>query len=73
MLCFASIQNGFEGFMEKFSALDQRINRSTFGRVFRLDGSGHVSCRYTASTTSHQDRLQAIQGMQSKSRMHPLR
>lgn len=27
----------------KIHALDERINRSTFGRVFRLDGSGHVS------------------------------
>ncbi|XXH00439.1 hypothetical protein Hte_006784 [Hypoxylon texense] len=25
----------------KIHALDERINRSTFGRVFRLDGSGH--------------------------------
>ncbi|KAH8161366.1 hypothetical protein CIB48_g6879 [Xylaria polymorpha] len=38
---FAFIQNGFEKTKEKLSALDQRINRSTFGRVFRLDGSGH--------------------------------
>jgi hypothetical protein len=24
-------------------AIDVRVSRSTFGRVFRLDGSGHVS------------------------------
>lgn len=29
------------------ATLDQRINESTFGRVFRLDGSGHVSYHYT--------------------------
>ncbi|TRX92976.1 hypothetical protein FHL15_006114 [Xylaria flabelliformis] len=38
---FAFIQNGFEKTKEKVSAWDQRINRSTFGRVFRLEGSGH--------------------------------
>ncbi|KAI1768707.1 xanthine/uracil permease family protein-like protein [Hypoxylon sp. FL1150] len=27
--------------LAKVHALDERINRSTFGRVFRLDGSGH--------------------------------
>ncbi|KAI1468927.1 permease family-domain-containing protein [Daldinia caldariorum] len=27
--------------MNKISTIDERINRSTFGRVFRLDGSGH--------------------------------
>lgn len=32
--------------MAKFAAIDDRINASTFGRVFRLDGSGHVSYRY---------------------------
>ncbi|TGJ83411.1 hypothetical protein E0Z10_g5353 [Xylaria hypoxylon] len=41
MLCLPSMQNGFEKFTEKLSALDKRINRSTFGRVFRLEGSGH--------------------------------
>ncbi|KAI0201032.1 xanthine/uracil permease family protein-like protein [Astrocystis sublimbata] len=34
-------RNGFEKTKEKLSAWDQRINRSTFGRVFRLEGSGH--------------------------------
>lgn len=29
--------------MSKLGALDEAINRSTFGRVFRLDGCGHVS------------------------------
>ncbi|KAI1750107.1 xanthine/uracil permease family protein-like protein [Xylaria castorea] len=38
---FAFIQNGFEKTKEKLSALEQRINRSTFGRIFRLEGSGH--------------------------------
>ncbi|RYC62674.1 hypothetical protein CHU98_g3531 [Xylaria longipes] len=38
---FTFVQNGFEKTKERFSALDQRINRSTFGRVFRLEGSGH--------------------------------
>ncbi|KAI0407480.1 xanthine/uracil permease family protein-like protein [Xylaria palmicola] len=38
---FGPIQNGFERLKEKCSALDKRINRSTFGRVFRLEGSGH--------------------------------
>ncbi|KAI0865640.1 xanthine/uracil permease family protein-like protein [Xylaria cubensis] len=38
---FAFIQNGFEKTKEKISTWDQRINRSTFGRVFRLEGSGH--------------------------------
>lgn len=26
------------------SSFDTKISKSTFGRVFRLDGSGHVSC-----------------------------
>lgn len=29
--------------VDKTVVLEDRINRSTFGRVFRLDGSGHVS------------------------------
>ncbi|KAL7625551.1 hypothetical protein AAE478_004771 [Parahypoxylon ruwenzoriense] len=34
--------NGFiDKWMAKFASVDDRINRSTFGRVFRLDGSGH--------------------------------
>jgi AGZA family xanthine/uracil permease-like MFS transporter len=28
---------------EHVKALDYKVSRSTFGRVFRLDGSGHVS------------------------------
>ncbi|KAI1111757.1 xanthine/uracil permease family protein-like protein [Nemania sp. NC0429] len=36
-----SVQNGFEKAKERLSSIDQRINRSTFGRVFRLEGSGH--------------------------------
>lgn len=28
---------------------DLKVSRSTFGRVFRLDGSGHVSCVYLIS------------------------
>ncbi|KAK6062389.1 permease [Seiridium cupressi] len=30
-----------QGILDKFSDIEDRINRSTFGRVFRLDGSGH--------------------------------
>ncbi|GAP87583.2 putative inner membrane protein yieg [Rosellinia necatrix] len=37
----ALFQDCFEGLATKLSSLEQRINRSTFGRVFRLDGSGH--------------------------------
>ena len=29
--------------MNKVASIEDRINGSTFGRVFRLDGSGHVS------------------------------
>lgn len=29
--------------MNKLASFEDRINSSTFGRVFRLDGSGHVS------------------------------
>ncbi|KAI1319185.1 xanthine/uracil permease family protein-like protein [Xylariaceae sp. FL0255] len=36
-----SIQDGLDRVMAKISDIDKRINRSTFGRVFRLDGSGH--------------------------------
>lgn len=28
--------------LDKFADVEDRINQSTFGRVFRLDGSGHV-------------------------------
>ncbi|KAI8627711.1 xanthine/uracil permease family protein-like protein [Xylariaceae sp. FL1651] len=36
-----SVQKGLEKLRTKLSALDQRINQSTFGRIFRLEGSGH--------------------------------
>jgi hypothetical protein len=45
---FTYIQDGIENVKERFSIIDRRINRSTFGRVFRLEGSGHVSCHYAA-------------------------
>lgn len=41
---FTFIQDGIENVKGRFSIIDRRINRSTFGRVFRLEGSGHVSC-----------------------------
>jgi hypothetical protein len=28
--------------LDRFADVEDRINQSTFGRVFRLDGSGHV-------------------------------
>lgn len=31
------------GLVEYVQSVNDRINRSTFGRVFRLKGSGHVS------------------------------
>lgn len=30
--------------VEGISSIDARVNSSTFGRIFRLNGSGHVSC-----------------------------
>ncbi|KAI0876594.1 xanthine/uracil permease family protein-like protein [Hypoxylon argillaceum] len=38
---FTFIQDGIENVKGRFSIIDRRINRSTFGRVFRLEGSGH--------------------------------
>jgi hypothetical protein len=28
--------------LDKFASLEDRINQSAIGRIFRLDGSGHV-------------------------------
>jgi hypothetical protein len=44
-----AVHDGLEKVTEGLSALEQRINRSTFGRVFRLEGSGHVSCSLLTS------------------------
>ncbi|KAI1176145.1 xanthine/uracil permease family protein-like protein [Nemania sp. FL0916] len=41
MSLLTSVRYGSKKARETFSALDQRISQSTFGRVFRLDGSGH--------------------------------
>ncbi|KAI1349559.1 xanthine/uracil permease family protein-like protein [Xylaria sp. FL0043] len=41
MISSASIHDGFEIAKEKLSTLEKKINRSTFGRIFRLEGSGH--------------------------------
>ncbi|KAI1812235.1 xanthine/uracil permease family protein-like protein [Poronia punctata] len=38
---FVAIHDGLERTKDRLSSLEQRINRSTFGRVFRLEGSGH--------------------------------
>ncbi|KAI1487505.1 xanthine/uracil permease family protein-like protein [Biscogniauxia mediterranea] len=38
---WASLKKGTRKFLGKLHAVDERINQSTFGRVFRLDGSGH--------------------------------
>ncbi|CAJ2508103.1 Uu.00g092890.m01.CDS01 [Anthostomella pinea] len=35
------MQAGFGQVLRKLSVMEDRINRSTFGRVFRLEGSGH--------------------------------
>ncbi|KAI1262168.1 xanthine/uracil permease family protein-like protein [Xylariaceae sp. FL1019] len=37
----AAFQRGCESLASGMATLEARINRSTFGRVFRLDGSGH--------------------------------
>lgn len=31
--------------MDRLRGIENSVNTSTFGRVFRLDGSGHVGCR----------------------------
>ncbi|KAI1645718.1 permease family-domain-containing protein [Daldinia loculata] len=36
-----NIDGFIDGVMNKVASVDDYINRSTFGRVFRLDGSGH--------------------------------
>ncbi|KAH8652497.1 hypothetical protein BX600DRAFT_96144 [Xylariales sp. PMI_506] len=33
--------------LDRARGLEDRINASTFGRVFHLDGSGHVCCLYS--------------------------
>ncbi|KAI1133849.1 xanthine/uracil permease family protein-like protein [Hypoxylon sp. FL0543] len=37
----AAVSGLLDSLMNKLSLVEHRINRSTFGRVFRLDGSGH--------------------------------
>ncbi|OTA94357.1 hypothetical protein M434DRAFT_10748 [Hypoxylon sp. CO27-5] len=36
-----SLAGFLDSLLSKLNRIDERINRSTFGRVFRLDGSGH--------------------------------
>jgi len=47
--------DNFKGIMRRFKGrlqnLNTTINQSTFGRVFRLSGSGHVSLRGTLAYT----------------------
>lgn len=38
-----ALRKRWTGGMEYMRSINDRINRSTFGRVFRLKGSGHVS------------------------------
>jgi AGZA family xanthine/uracil permease-like MFS transporter len=40
-----ALKKKWTGMVEYLSSLNDRINRSTFGRVFRLKGSGHVRSR----------------------------
>lgn len=34
----------FGRIMDRLKGIEMFVNTSTFGRVFRLDGSGHVRC-----------------------------
>ena len=39
----ASLKEKFRGWVRSIMALDDTVSSSTFGRIFRLRGSGHVS------------------------------
>ncbi len=42
----------FDRLYDVLHSIDDRVNKSTFGRVFRLKGSGHVSTNLFAAPTS---------------------
>jgi hypothetical protein len=39
----------------KFRDIDERISSNAFGRVFRLDGSGHVSTSTIIATVNRSE------------------
>lgn len=41
----ASLKSKVRGWVKTFSTLNHTISSSTFGRIFRLKGSGHVCSR----------------------------
>lgn len=42
--------------------IDRRIGQSTFGRIFRLEGSGHVSFTSACTIQRYQDVDKILQG-----------
>jgi AGZA family xanthine/uracil permease-like MFS transporter len=51
---------------EHVKTLDYKVSRSTFGRVFRLDGSGHVSLNWRKLGPDIADALQPKERKGSK-------